>query len=112
MALKGQIPDDVEGFEFEVIRGATKSLQNEALQAIIIEMQGHENRYENTYGDVHNILIKNRFYPFVYDPINRTFKSKDGYNLDKFNTIYLRNTEFVQRRVEEASSFKVLNKTI
>ena len=103
---------DVEGYEYEVIRGATKTIRNVALQAIIIEMQGHEKRFEHGYEDVHSILIENGFFPIVYDPFNRTLTLKDSFNVEKDNTIYIRDTVFVQKRIKDAPSFKMLNKTI
>ena len=46
---------DVEGFEAEVLRGATRLLADPALHAVIVETQGYDSRYGRP-GDVLRIL--------------------------------------------------------
>jgi FkbM family methyltransferase len=103
---------DVEGFEYEVIRGMTETLESATLKAIIIETRGYEKRYGFTYADIHNILVEKGFGPFVYDPFSRSLSKLDSYHTERFNNIYIKDETFVIERLKSASSVKVLNKII
>jgi FkbM family methyltransferase len=103
---------DVEGFELEVLKGAPKTIQQDNLLAIIIEMHVHEGRYGFNYEEVHNILIDNNFYPFSYNPFTRQLIKLNSFCCDKFNTIYLRDVKNVMERLSKAKPFNVLKKSI
>jgi len=99
---------DVEGWEFEVIRGANKTLNNDSLKAIIVELHGHEHRYSFSYEDVHRVLAEHNFSPFAYNPFTRKLQLLENFNHQKFNTLYVRDIGMVEQRVREAPVIKVL----
>lgn len=101
---------DVEGFETEVINGAKDTLLENELKAIIIELNGCGERYGYDETKIHNTLIKNGFDPYFYEPIQRHLTKIESFG--KLNTIYLRDFEFVCKRVENAQKVKIFNKTI
>ena len=55
---------DVEGFEYQVLKGATTTLQNSQLKAIIIELNGSGNRYGIDDTTIHQFLSSYNFKPF------------------------------------------------
>lgn len=97
---------DVEGYEYEVLKGATDTLSNEKLKAIIIEINGSGEKYGVTDEEVHKILMQYKFEPFAYDPYTRELKALDTFT-DK-NTIYIRDLAFVNMRVQEGPFFQSL----
>jgi FkbM family methyltransferase len=100
---------DVEGFETEVIKGMEETLANETLKAIIIELNGSGMRYGYDENEIHKKLVLNGFQPYLYDPFKREFTVSAGYG--KFNTLYLRDIEFIKKRVEEAELIHVFNES-
>lgn len=98
---------DVEGFETEVINGMEETLTNETLKAIIIELNGLGMRYGYDENEIHNKLLLKSFQPYLYDPFKRKFTVSTGYG--KFNTLYLRDMEFIKKRVEEAEFIHIFN---
>lgn len=101
---------DVEGFETEVIKGASKTLSREHLKAVIIELNGSGGRYNYDEKEIHDTLLKLGFNPFLYNP-----KERDLIAIDKFgshNTIYIRDTDFVKQRLKSASKIKICNNEI
>jgi FkbM family methyltransferase len=109
--LQGEVPQlikiDVEGFESEVIKGATKTLSNDGLKAIIIELNGSGARYGYDEEEINHYLTSIGFYPYKYDPFKRKIQKLDGWG--SHNTIYIRGEEFVQNRLTTALPFKVLD---
>jgi FkbM family methyltransferase len=98
---------DVEGFETEVIKGASKTLAKSGLKAIIIELNGSGARYGYDEREIHNTLINFDFKPFIYNP-----KARKLTEVEKFgthNTIYIRDLDFVKQRLMTAAKIKILN---
>lgn len=101
---------DVEGFETEVIKGAGNTLQNNDLKAIIIELNGSGGRYDYDEKEIHHTLINAGFKPFLYNPKERQLTEVNQFG--SYNTIYIRDTHFVAKRLTEAPQIKVLNNLI
>lgn len=99
---------DVEGFETEVLKGASLTLHNEGLKAIIIELNGSGEKLGFDEKVIHKTLLELNFKPYTYDPFKRKLTLAMSYGEE--NTIYLRDLFFVKKRVEEAKRIKVLNK--
>lgn len=102
---------DVEGFEPQVLAGATRTLSNPALKAIIIETVGHERRYGYASEIVHETLVRNGFSLHDYEPFSRRIErcsSPQEEKVRKFNSLYLRDLEFVKKRISEASPVELL----
>jgi len=101
---------DVEGFETEVLKGASNCLKNNSLKGIIIELNGSGEKFGYDESKIHEQLLDLGFKPFGYDPYNRKLKELESYG--QFNTIYLRDLNFVQERLEQAKPVQVRNKKI
>ncbi len=101
---------DVEGFETEVLNGASKTLSNKNLKAIIIELNGSGERYNYSDLAIHEKLLKEGFNAYNYDPNFRELLKKDSYG--NLNTIYIRDIDFVYSRVKSSRKIKVGSKLI
>jgi FkbM family methyltransferase len=101
---------DVEGFELPVIRGAKSLLKSDELLAIIIELNGSGMRYGFRDDEIHNELLSFGFSSYEYDPFTRKIKpiKKPG----NFNTIYLRNENWVLERLTSSRKFNVTGQLI
>jgi len=99
---------DVEGFETEVLNGAAKTLANDTLKAIIIELNGSGERYGYDETIIHHKLVGLGFKPFKYDPKTRRLMELERFGTH--NTIYLRDKEFVEDRIRTARQIKIGNK--
>lgn len=91
---------DVEGFEMEVLKGAEGMLNNDALKAIIIELNGSGKAYGINDKDVHEYLKAFGFMPFRYFPAKR--KMEILRTIGHTNTIYIRDDDFVMERLRSA----------
>jgi FkbM family methyltransferase len=96
---------DVEGFEAEVLKGMQKSLLDERLKAIIIELNGSGYRYDFDEKKIHEDLIKIGFKPFEYNPFERSLKPLPKFGI--YNTIYIRDLDFIEKRVLSARKIKI-----
>lgn len=112
--LQGEQPSlikiDVEGFETEVINGASEILKNEKLKAIIIELNGSGERYGYNEDEIKSTLKANGFTPHIYDPVKRELKKIAEFGNE--NTIYIRDVQFVEERIKAAEKVKILNNLI
>lgn len=100
---------DVEGFECPVLKGGVNLFSNPDCKAVIIELNGSGKRYGFSDDDVHDFLVSNAFQPAHYDPFKRQLKVLPGYKKEKFNTIYVKDYEAVQLKLEQSPKIKVLN---
>jgi len=101
---------DVEGYETEVLRGMTQTLERPGLKAIIIELNGSGERYEFIEEDIHHLLLSKKFKPYQYDAFQRTLAPTTTYG--DFNTIYCRDLNFIERRLKTAQPIKVMGESI
>jgi FkbM family methyltransferase len=97
---------DVEGFEMAVLQGAGKTLENPSLKSLIIEINKSSERYGHSSDEVHQLLVEQSFRPFEYEPFSRKLSPLAGPN--EGNTIYLRDIDFVIKRLETAVKISVL----
>lgn len=98
---------DVEGFEYQVLKGANSVLNNLNLKAIIIEINGSGKNYGISDSEIHDFLISYNFKPFTYDPFKRQIIKLESYL--KHNTIYIRDLQFCDLRVKKASKLTLSN---
>ncbi len=101
---------DVEGFETEVVRGASATLQNPSVQAVIIELNGLGSQYGYDESEVHAQLLNFGFASYAYDPVSRQLSPAGLKGVH--NTLYVRNFDLVQERLRAAPSVEVLGKNI
>lgn len=102
---------DVEGFETDVLRGGALTLANENLKAVMIEMNGCGLRYGYKDEDIHSMLLSAGFLPYAYDPFTRTLTLLSSWNKGG-NTIYARDFAFICKRLQEATAYTVLEKSV
>lgn len=101
---------DVEGFETEVLMGMSESLQSEELKAIIIELNGSGGRYGFDEELIHSKLLGHNFLPYQYFPFERRLCLLDHFG--PFNTIYIRDIDFVKNRLLTADKIKVFSEFV
>jgi FkbM family methyltransferase len=96
---------DVEGYETEVVKGARRIINDDGLKAIIIELTGSGNRYGYNEDKIHEDLISAGFKACLYDPFTREIKMIEIHG--RINTIYVRDIDFVQKRLISADRIKI-----
>lgn len=98
---------DVEGFEAEVLMGMRSTLLSGRLKAIIIELNSSGMRYGFDDDIIDLNLRSHGFEPFDYDPLTRLLSPLKHFTTT--NTIYIRDKDFVFRRLKEAKKVTILN---
>jgi FkbM family methyltransferase len=101
---------DVEGYETEVLKGMTNTLNSASLKALIIELNGSGGRYGYDESDIHALLLTHGFSPYAYDPFKRELKQMQRYG--NHNTIYCRHLDVVTSRLKNAVGVKIMGQTI
>lgn len=100
---------DVEGYELQALKGAVKTLNNAALKVIIIELNGSGKNYNIEDDEISNFLVERGFSPYRYVPFTRCLNPVDKYDKSQFNTIFIRDVDFVNQRTATAPQIKVLH---
>lgn len=95
---------DVEGYEKEVILGMTNTLNNNYLKAVIIECNSQNEKYNYSFSEIEDILNKNRFKKYDYDPFNRQLIKL--MTNDPLNLIFIRDFDFVNQRLINSAKVK------
>jgi len=98
---------DVEGFETEVIKGMKRTLADQNLKAIIIELNGSGGRYGYDESLIHQTFMEQGFQPYLYDAFKRVFTAVTGYG--SHNTLYLRDMDFINERIQTAGKVVVFS---
>jgi len=97
---------DVEGFELEVLKGATKCLLNPILNAVLLEADSDE---------IREIMCQARFARASYEPISRKLVKVDpsskGTGLATNNNLWIRNYDLVAERCRSSRQFTVYGKS-
>ena len=101
---------DVEGFEAAVLKGSNKLLSNPAVKAIIMELNGLGEQYGFDEKEMHHFLLQQGFNTYSYSPYERKLTPKN--KLDINNTLYIRNEEFVKKRLSEAVVINIAGQQI
>lgn len=109
--LAGDVPTlikiDVEGWEQEVLDGATQALEAPSLIAVILELNGSGERYGFADEDTNRCMLEAGFRPYRYVPLERRLTSLGTSHNMSGNTLYVRNLDEVKQRVETAPAFAV-----
>lgn len=110
-ALRGQSPMlikiDVEGYEWPVVQGASRSLQNPSLRAVILELSGCHGRYGYQDAWVLDLMKQYGFQPFLYDPFRRELAGPGGEKQASGNSLFVRDLPFVHARLRNATPITV-----
>lgn len=104
---------DVEGFEYNVLKGGNNLLKNTYLKAIIVELNGCSERFGLNDGMVDEVLVYNGFKKFNYNPFKRELTEIEKFHTIE-NTLYLRNSAIaeIKQQLKNAEPYKIFNKTI
>ena len=100
----------MEGFETEVLKGMRSTLDSPLLKAIIIELNGSGGRYGFSDQDIHKLLLSKGFRAVAYDPFKRVLTGLDTFGA--YNTIYCRDIELINHRLQNAKSINIMGETI
>jgi FkbM family methyltransferase len=81
---------DVEGFEYFVLKGGYKTLINENLKCIIIELNESCQKYGKSQIEIFEHLISLGFKSYSYNPFMRNLKEINKINPSANNTLLIR----------------------
>lgn len=101
---------DVEGFEKEVINGGENTLSNLSLKAIIIELNGCGLNYGFKDEEINSIILGYGFKTYSYNPYTREL-TPSKYRISE-NTLYIRDFDYVQERLNSSKSFQIFSHSI
>jgi len=97
---------DVEGYERPVLMGATRTLADPRLLAVVMETNGSGARYHVADDELITLMAHNGFAPYTYDPFERRLLdpvSRGG------NTIFVRDAEAAAGRLRTARRYRLVN---
>lgn len=104
---------DVEGFEYNVLKGGSESLKNDKILAFIVELNGCGEKFGFKDEMVDEILSNNGFDKYTYDPFNRKLISLKNFNTEE-NTLYLKKEKLnkIEQKLKSAPAIKIYNHNI
>lgn len=95
---------DVEGHESQVIRGMADVLQSSVLQGLLIETFRAHNWKTSGLVELESTLKTHGFLPYEYEPAgNRLIMLQRPADGRRENTLYLKDPDAVQRRLDTAA---------
>jgi FkbM family methyltransferase len=101
---------DVEGFEWPALAGAKNILASDKLKALIIELNSSGTSYGHSDEEIHQMLLSYQFSPYAYNPFSRTLAPVLKYG--NLNTIYIKDPDWVNQRIQTARKFRVLGQDV
>ncbi len=81
---------DVEGYEYNALKGANEILKKTSLKYLMVEFNNSGEKYNLKDQDVFNLILKYNFVPIGYCPETKTVTPLKTYNKNKFNTLFVR----------------------
>ena len=93
---------DVEGYECEVLKGASRVLSSGRVKALVVELNESGETFGYSNEDAHQILVGHGLVPIAYDPIARQMEVLATYNRRAGNTIYVRDVSEARALVTAA----------
>ncbi len=113
--LVGKVPVmlkiDVEGFEKQALEGAVQTLENPQLKVVLLEIGSHSLRYGIEPSEIHEIMVRHGFRPYIYEPFSRRLSELESFAPGD-NTLYIREQDFIEDRLAVATAFTVFGKDI
>ncbi len=101
----GMIKIDVEGYEKQVLLGGKKTLENNALDVIQIELNNSNNFYGYDENETISILKNHGFKPYQYYSQQKELVELKRKNKDRRDTLFIRNIERVKNELYKKSIF-------
>lgn len=83
---------DVEGYEYNVLKGATTILNKPSLKYLLLEFNNSGAKFNITDDTVFNEILSYNFKPIRYNVETKEMIPIESYNTDKFNTLFFRET--------------------
>ncbi len=100
---------DVEGYENFVLAGASKTLDDPALLAVVMETNESGSRYQLSDDKLRETMKAHGFLPYAYDPFaRRVIDLPSG----ERNTVFIRDVAKVEEIVSKAPRFRLVNGNI
>lgn len=93
---------DVEGYEFNALKGASHILSSNNVIAVIIELNGSGEQFGHSNEEIHQLITDFDFTPVSYDPLEREITKLASYNKNGGNTIYVKEADIVANRCKSA----------
>ncbi len=110
-ALAGRMPlmlkIDVEGFETEVLNGASQTLNAPTLRCVLLELNGSGQRYGYDDAAIRRHLIASGFEECHYRPFERRLLERRTDDAPSANALFIRDRAFVAARLQEAPPIEV-----
>jgi len=100
---------DVEGHERSVLLGASRTLADPRLLAVVMETNGSGARYGISDAELVSLMQVHGFSAYGYDPFDR--RLVDASQADG-NTVFVRDRATVQARVLDSKRYRLINGTI
>lgn len=98
---------DVEGHELAVLRGATNTLRDSRLKAVVMETNNSGRKYGVNGEELIQEMETHGFLAYTYDPLKRDFQRASSMSLG--NSIFLRDPILVRQICRTAKTFSLLN---
>jgi FkbM family methyltransferase len=102
---------DVEGYELEALRGASRILSNPELKALIVEINLSGVRYARSDAELIRLIEDHGFTRYDYLPEARRL-TQPGSNPRRANALYIRDRALVEARLQAAKAVHVLGQDI
>ena len=105
---------DVEGYEWNVLKGATEVLSNDDLWALIVEINGRNEQFGVAPEQILDYLSSFGFKPYKYRPFDRALAPEEAFTDENRNTIFIRESKLdeVAKRLQDASVVNINGKAI
>jgi len=97
---------DVEGYERPVLMGATRTLADPRLLAVVMETNGSGARYGVADDELMTLMARNGFAPYSYEPFERRLLTRAS---RRGNTIFVRDVGPVANRLLTARRYRIVN---
>jgi FkbM family methyltransferase len=103
---------DVEGYENHVLNGCERIMSTENLKAVIIELNFLNKIYGGNAEEISRYFATKGFSPYEYEPFSRTLSELNHYNKQQFNTIFIKDLDFVSDRIKNGKIIEIRGKRI
>jgi len=90
---------DVEGYELEVLKGATTFLNSPKVKLLLLETFRPHNFQTPILREIEERLLKEGFLPFEFLPERNELRQLTELNDGGNNTLYIRDVDFVMKRL-------------
>lgn len=95
---------DVEGFEYEVLKGSQNVLNLQSVNVVILESNSLSHNYDRFQYSTKDFLASHGFKPFVFDIDSLSIHESDKKSFSD-NFIFIRNSQLAMYRLNSSSAF-------